>query len=140
MSVIKSLKPLLKLGKPRAVQLQGLFKSQMERTLGIVQRALKPEEVAEYDPEPPEQAAVNDVVFRSFLDPLGILVDPNTMRKAVFAVGVEPSLRKVVWKHLLNVYPEGLSGKERIEYMRQRQQQYNTLKESWVKEAVSFTL
>jgi hypothetical protein len=38
---------------------------------------------------------------------------------------------------LLNVYPEGLSGKERIEYMRQRQQQYNTLKESWVKDAVN---
>jgi TBC1 domain family member 25 len=138
-SVIKSsLKPLLKLGKPRAVQLQGLFKSQMERTLGMVQRALKPEEVSEYDPEPPEQAPVDDVVFRSFLDPLGTLEEPGAMRAAVFSTGVEPSLRKVVWKHLLNVYPEGLSGKERIEYMRQRQQQYNSLKDDWIKQAVGF--
>ncbi|CAB3377490.1 Hypothetical predicted protein [Cloeon dipterum] len=134
-SVIKSLKPLLRLGKPKAAQLQGLFKSQMERTLGMVQRALKPEEAPDYDPEPPEEAPVDDVCFRSFLDPLGTLEEPRAMRAAVFASGVEPSLRKVVWKHLLNVYPEGLKGKERIEYMRQRQQQYNALKDEWMKQA-----
>lgn len=39
--------------------------------------------------------------------------------------------RKVVWKHLLNVYPEGLSGRERLDYMKQKTNEYLALREVW---------
>lgn len=39
--------------------------------------------------------------------------------------------RKVVWKHLLNVYPEGLTGRERLDYMKQKTKEYESLKATW---------
>lgn len=39
--------------------------------------------------------------------------------------------RKVVWKHLLNVYPEGLTGRERLDYMKQKTKEYEGLKAVW---------
>lgn len=39
--------------------------------------------------------------------------------------------RKVVWKHLLNVYPEGLTGRERLDYMKKKTQEYESLKNVW---------
>ena len=45
--------------------------------------------------------------------------------------GVEPALRKVVWKHLLGVYPQGINGRQRMEYMKQKSAEYHTLKAHW---------
>jgi hypothetical protein len=39
--------------------------------------------------------------------------------------------RKVVWKHILNVYPEGMSGKERMDYMKRKAYEYQTLRDCW---------
>lgn len=39
--------------------------------------------------------------------------------------------RKVVWKHLLNVYPEGLTGRERLDYMKQKTKEYEALRSVW---------
>lgn len=39
--------------------------------------------------------------------------------------------RKVVWKHLLNVYPEGMSGKERMDYMKKKAAEYRKLRDTW---------
>ncbi|XP_039278810.1 TBC1 domain family member 25 [Nilaparvata lugens] len=39
--------------------------------------------------------------------------------------------RKVVWKHLLNVYPEGMSGKERMDYMKKKAAEYKMLRDNW---------
>ena len=46
--------------------------------------------------------------------------------------GVEPQLRKVVWKHLLGVYPPGLDGRQRLDYMRQKSVEYDKLKNNWI--------
>jgi len=46
--------------------------------------------------------------------------------------GVEPQLRKVVWKHILGVYPAQLNGRERMDYMRQKSSEYEALKETWI--------
>jgi hypothetical protein len=39
--------------------------------------------------------------------------------------------RKVVWKHLLDVYPAGLPGKERLEYMKAKTAEYHSLRQRW---------
>jgi hypothetical protein len=39
--------------------------------------------------------------------------------------------RKVVWKHILNVYPDGMSGKERMDYMKKKAYEYQALRDCW---------
>lgn len=39
--------------------------------------------------------------------------------------------RKVIWKHILNVYPEGMSGKERMDYMKRKSLEYLKLRDNW---------
>jgi len=88
----------------------GIFNT-MERW---VQKALTfVEDISVVTTRPP----ISDVEFRNYLDPAGILLYPRELRFACFHGGVEPSLRKVVWKHLLNVYPDGLNGSGRIDYI-----------------------
>lgn len=40
-------------------------------------------------------------------------------------------LRKVVWKHILNVYPEGMTGKERMDYIKMKANEYYSLRTRW---------
>ncbi|XP_050043629.1 TBC1 domain family member 25-like [Dermacentor andersoni] len=74
---------------------------------------------------------LGDRAFRACLDDEGRLLKPHELRLAVYKGGVEPSLRKVVWKHILNVYPEGLTGRERLAYMRRKSDQYLQLRAAW---------
>lgn len=75
---------------------------------------------------------LSDRDFRSFLDNVGELVRPRELRLVIYHGGVEPQLRKVVWKHLLGVYPAGLDGRKRLEYMRQKSLEYERLKSTWL--------
>lgn len=59
-------------------------------------------------------------------------VRPRELRLVVYRGGVEPQLRKVVWKHLLGVYPQGLDGRKRLEYMRLKSLEYDKLKKTWM--------
>ncbi|XP_051158340.1 TBC1 domain family member 25 [Leptopilina boulardi] len=101
---------------------------QMERTFNLVQRALG--NLADDNVEPP-RPPLTDTEFRKFLDPIGQIIYSKELRAVIYFGGVEPSLRKVVWKHLLNVYPNGMSGRERIDYMKRKAQEYENLKEKW---------
>lgn len=38
---------------------------------------------------------------------------------------------QVVWRYLLNVYPDGLSGQERMDYMKRKTKEYEQLKREW---------
>ncbi|XP_007507735.1 TBC1 domain family member 25 isoform X2 [Monodelphis domestica] len=40
-------------------------------------------------------------------------------------------LSQVVWRYLLNVYPDGLTGQERMDYMKRKTLEYNQLKSEW---------
>src|SRR6218665_643628 len=53
------------------------------------------------------------------------------LRIAVYRRGVDHSLRKVIWKHLLNVYPENYTGQERLDFIRMRSESYRQMKELW---------
>lgn len=77
-------------------------------------------------PEP-----LDDAAFRAFQDSEGRIGSTRDLRIAVYRRGVEPSLRRVIWKHLLNVYPEGYTGQERLDFLRLRCQTYRQMRDLW---------
>ncbi|ESN95106.1 hypothetical protein HELRODRAFT_87093 [Helobdella robusta] len=81
---------------------------------------------------PPLSSPLSDGDFRSFQSPVGVLIEQNKFRLAgVYQGGVECSLRKVVWRHLLNVYPHDMTGKERIDYLNTKSKDYYKLRDGW---------
>uniref|UniRef100_H3CDN8 TBC1 domain family, member 25 n=1 Tax=Tetraodon nigroviridis TaxID=99883 RepID=H3CDN8_TETNG len=102
--------------------------SQVGRTLSRVQQALSWSYEEEMKPLMPP---LSDAEFHSFLNGQGQLTRPEELRLRIYHGGVEPSLRKVVWRYLLNVYPDGLSGQERMDYMKRKTRQYEQLKREW---------
>lgn len=113
---------------PSKPSLTGTFLSQMEKTLSRFQKTLNLAASQESDNC---VAPLGDREFRSYLDGEGRLLKPRELRLAVYKGGVESSLRKVVWKHILNVYPDGLTGRERLAYMRRKSDQYLQLRAAW---------
>nr|XP_019944971.1 PREDICTED: TBC1 domain family member 25 [Paralichthys olivaceus] len=102
--------------------------SQMGRTLSKVQQALSWSYGEEIKPFKPP---LSDGEFHSYLNGQGQLTRPEELRLRIYHGGVEPSLRKVVWRYLLNVYPDGLSGQERMDYMKRKTREYDQLKREW---------
>uniref|UniRef100_A0A2P2I736 TBC1 domain family member 25 n=2 Tax=Hirondellea gigas TaxID=1518452 RepID=A0A2P2I736_9CRUS len=122
-----------------SVRLPGLFREKMEKTIGLMQKALNwPEELAAdavggSDAPRLVPPPLDDLRFQSFLDNVGVMQRAAELRKTVYLIGLEPSLRKVAWKHLLDVYPEGLTGRERLDYMKMKAQEYYKLRDTWQK-------
>ncbi|XP_070695738.1 TBC1 domain family member 25 isoform X2 [Pempheris klunzingeri] len=99
--------------------------SQVGRTLTRVQQAFSWSYGEEIKPFKPP---LSDAEFHSYLNGQGQLMRPEELRLRIYHGGVEPSLRKVVWRYLLNVYPDGLSGQERMDYMKRKTREYDQLK------------
>lgn len=74
---------------------------------------------------------LNEKQFRGFLDADGRVKCDRELRISVFRRGIEHGLRKVIWKHLLNIYPTGLTGQQRIDYMKLKSETYFQLKNLW---------
>lgn len=97
-------------------------------------------------PEVPPGPPVSDATFRSFLNKVmlwlfksfsiffqvGQVVAPREFRLAVYRGGLEPGLRKIAWKHLLNLYPAGLTGGERLAYLKEKSRTYTEMKSDWM--------
>ena len=98
-------------------------------------------------PEVPPGPPVSDATFRSFLNKVflqsfdkafyfyvqvGQVVAPREFRLAVYRGGLEPGLRKIAWKHLLNLYPAGLTGGERLAYLKEKSKTYTEMKSDWM--------
>lgn len=103
----------------------------MEKTLNLVQRALGNFGEDSNQTTLPPRAPLTDAEFRKFLDPIGQIIQSKELRAVIYFGGIEPSLRKVVWKHILNIYPEGMSGRERMDYMKRKSQEYINLRDAW---------
>ena len=76
-----------------------------------------------YHPPSPNQhthVCADDEEFRTFLDHLGRVTRPEELRLRIYHGGVDPSLRKVVWRILLNVFPVELTGEERLAYLKRK--------------------
>ncbi|XP_053690581.1 uncharacterized protein LOC128739177 [Sabethes cyaneus] len=110
-------------------KLPGLIMNHMEKTFSLVQRALNLTE----DPlmtqtiRPP----LSDAEFRTFCDSVGQIIESEQLRKVIYLGGIDPSLRRVVWKHILNVYPDGMTGRERMDYMKKKSGEYFKLRDAW---------
>ncbi|XP_068780180.1 TBC1 domain family member 25 [Struthio camelus] len=105
--------------------------AQVGRTLARAQAALAWPEGSPpppASPPPPPRAPLSDADLRSYLGPGGRLARPRDLRLHVYHGGVEPGLRKVVWRYLLNVFPAGLSGQERLAHLRRKAAEYGALK------------
>ncbi|KAG5898980.1 hypothetical protein JTB14_004699 [Gonioctena quinquepunctata] len=112
-----------------APRLHGIF-NQMGKTLNMVQRAFNFGEDGGPSLQPP-RPPLSDAEFRRFLDAVGQIVYAKELRSVIYFGGIDPSLRKVVWKHLLNVYPEGMTGRERMDYIKKKALEYVSLRETW---------
>ena len=74
---------------------------------------------------------MSDAEFHSYLDSVGHLTKPQEFRMRVYQGGIEASLRSVLWRHLLNIFPEGMSGRERFEYTKAKTYEYMKLRDEW---------
>ena len=74
---------------------------------------------------------MSDAEFRNFQDAVGCLIQPQQFRLAVYQAGVETSLRRVVWRHLLNIYPDNMTGRERFDYLKKKSNEYFKLRDEW---------
>lgn len=101
----------------------------MEKTFSMVTRALN--FVEDQNILQPPRAPLSDTEFRCFLDSVGQIVFPHDLRNVIYSGGIDPSLRRVVWKHILNVYPDGMTGRERMDYMKQKAAEYFRLRDTW---------
>ncbi|XP_055645071.1 uncharacterized protein LOC129780624 [Toxorhynchites rutilus septentrionalis] len=110
-------------------KLPGLIMNQMEKTFSLVQRALNLVE----DPMMTQaiRPPLGDTEFRTFLDSVGQIIEPDQLRKVIYLGGIDPSLRRVIWKHILNVYPDGMTGRERMNYMKKKSSEYYKLRDVW---------
>lgn len=106
--------------------------SQVGRTLSKVQQVLSWSYGEDIKPFKPP---LNDAEFHTYLNHEGQLSRPEELRLRIYHGGVEPSLRKVVWRYLLNVYPDGLTGRERMDYMKRKSREYEQLKSEWAQRA-----
>ncbi|KAJ8302097.1 hypothetical protein KUTeg_021084, partial [Tegillarca granosa] len=104
--------------------------NQVGKTVSTMQRVmgLKNEEENKYKPS---KQPMTDMEFRNYLDSSGHLVKPEEFRLSIYQGGVESSLRRVVWRHLLNIFPEGMSGRERFDYMKKKENEYYELRDYW---------
>lgn len=101
----------------------------MEKTFSMVTRALN--FVEDQTILQPIRAPLSDTEFRTFLDSVGQIIHPHTLRNVIYGGGIDPSLRRVVWKHILNVYPDGMTGRERMDYMKRKSSEYYRLRDTW---------
>lgn len=60
---------------------------------------------------------VGEEDYKKFLDHEGRLIDASGLRKAIYERGVQPTCRKIIWRHLLNIFPVNMTSSERAEYL-----------------------
>ncbi|KAG8179371.1 hypothetical protein JTE90_012069 [Oedothorax gibbosus] len=74
---------------------------------------------------------MSEDIFNSLMDPEGRITNARRLHLAAFSGGVEPSMRPVVWKHLLNVYPAGMTTRDRRAYLGSKCVEYYQLRYRW---------
>ena len=58
-------------------------------------------------------------------------MNERALRQRVFCSGVEPEVRREVWKWLLGLYPPDSTAADRAALLRAKQRQYGQLKAQW---------
>lgn len=110
-------------------RLPGFLMNHMGKTFSMVTKALN--FVEDQTILQPIRQPLSDAEFRSFLDSVGQIVQAKKLRTVIYNGGIDPGLRRVVWKHILNVYPDGMTGLQRMDYMKQKAAEYYRLRDVW---------
>ncbi|XP_023234419.1 TBC1 domain family member 25-like isoform X1 [Centruroides sculpturatus] len=106
------------------------FLNQMEKTFTFLQKAFH---LNDNNPGANQKNPMNNTEFHTYFDSDGRLIRPKELRLSVYQGGIEPSLRSVVWKHILNVYSENLSQSEQLAYLARKNEEYEKLRDSWTR-------
>ncbi|KAM6957210.1 TBC1 domain family member 17 [Aplochiton taeniatus] len=69
--------------------------------------------------------------WEEFLDPEGRVTNPERIKQLVFRGGIEPALRKDIWKFLLGFYPWNSTAREREDILRVKTDEYFRMKVQW---------
>ncbi|XP_059169134.1 TBC1 domain family member 25-like [Physella acuta] len=109
----------------------GTITQNLGKTVNSVQRAMGLKQ-AENEVIKPLKPPMSDMEFKNYLDSEGHMIRPNEFRLSVYQGGIEPSLRRVAWRHLLNIFPANMSGQSRFYYMKRKEEEYRNLKEEWL--------
>ncbi|XP_076310845.1 TBC1 domain family member 25-like isoform X2 [Tachypleus tridentatus] len=119
-------------GPIHKTSITGTLLNQVEKTFNMVQRTLN---IGESDQILENikllKQPMTDIEYHNYLDGTGRLLQPKELRLSVYQGGLVSSLRKVIWKHILNVYSDGLMAKERTNYLRQKSMEYFHLCSTW---------
>ncbi|CAG5132877.1 unnamed protein product [Candidula unifasciata] len=108
----------------------GSITHKLVRTVSSMQRAMGFKH-PENGVTKPAKLPMCDTEFRNYLDSSGFMIKPNEFRQSVYQGGIEHSLRRVAWRHLLSIYPAHLSSKDRFRYLKCKEEEYRKLKEEW---------
>ena len=79
-----------------------------------------------------KQPPLSDSEFTGMFDSAGRLTCQRQLRMRIFCGGVDPKIRKDVWKHLLGIFPSDLTSVERNRFILMRNQVYHHLKQNWL--------
>ncbi|KAG8140410.1 hypothetical protein E2320_003099 [Naja naja] len=82
-------------------------------------------------PSVQRETPVTEQEWEQHLDPDGRVLDPIGLRKRIFAGGLSMSLRKEVWKYLLNYYSWGNTSEENKVQVRRKTDEYFRMKLQW---------
>ncbi|GFN88759.1 TBC1 domain family member 25 [Plakobranchus ocellatus] len=110
--------------------LTGSISQNIGRTVNSMQRAMGLKQ-SENDAIKPLKPPMSDMEFHNYLDSAGFMVKPNEFRLSIYQGGIDTSLRRVAWRHLLNIYPANMSGRDRFDYMKRKGEEYRKLREEW---------
>ena len=118
----------------KSTEASGFFRRHYQTTLPGLTSKLRAAMNLDFEEKAaePEHPPVSDAQFRTFLNKVGQVTAPREFRLAVYRGGLEPGLRKIAWKHLLNVYPAGMTGGERVKYLKEKSALYYDLKTDWM--------
>lgn len=126
---VSTIQQSIGVGQKYVQTMQNRLPGLMEKTFSMVTRALN--FVEEQNILQPLRQPLSDAEFRSFCDSVGQIVQPSSLREVIYSGGIDPSLRRVVWKHILCVYPAGMTGLQRMEYIKRKSAEYRRLREVW---------
>ncbi|XP_076469269.1 TBC1 domain family member 25-like isoform X2 [Babylonia areolata] len=103
--------------------------SHVGKTVSSMQKAMRLKNTDEM--YKPVKLPMSDKEFHTYLDSAGFMVRPKEFRLSIYQGGIEPSLRRVAWRHLLCIFPENLSGRERFSFLKRKEREYCRLRDEW---------
>lgn len=82
-------------------------------------------------PAKPREAPLTRAEWAALLDHEGRITDVAAFRSRVFYGGLDPSLRREVWPHLLGVHKPGSTAAERAQAAAGRETAYRSVLQQW---------